>query len=271
MNSYSRSKITGYCLVTGSSRGIGRAIALEWASQGVPIIAIANDKDALSALKTEIESTYKVDCQILNKDLLKIETPKEIYQWCLAHEKKVQILINNVGVGASGSFEETSTNFDLSLVQLNLFPMLQLTKLFLPMLKNFNKSYVLNMSSLGSYGPIPYKAVYTASKAFVYSFSKAISSELKSDNVQVSVSCPAGVFTNPDVVERIKTSGIVARWTSLNVSTVAHYIVVGMLKGKKMIIPGVGAKFLMLLMRIVPETLNSLIVGGIMKKNKSEA
>ena len=271
MNIVHTTKITGYCLVTGSSRGIGKAIALEWASKGVPVIAVANDMKALTSLKSEIESTYGVDCLIVNKDLLKLESPKEIYEWCIAHEKKVQVLINNIGLGASGSFQETRTDFDLSLVQLNIFPMLQLTKLFLPMLKTFKKSYVLNMSSLGGFSPVPYKAIYTASKAFVYSFSKAISSELKCDNVQVSVSCPAGVFTNPEVVERIYTGGIIARWTSLNATTVAHYLVEGMLKGKKMIIPGVGAKLLMIFMRIVPETLNSLIVGGIMKKTKSEA
>ena len=144
MNIVHTTKITGYCLVTGSSRGIGKAIALEWASKGVPVIAVANDMKALTSLKSEIESTYGVDCLIVNKDLLKLESPKEIYEWCIAHEKKVQVLINNVGLGASGSFQETRTDFDLSLVQLNIFPMLQLTKLFLPMLKTFKKSYFLS-------------------------------------------------------------------------------------------------------------------------------
>ena len=147
--------------------------------------------------------------------------------------------------------------------------MLQLTKIFLPMLKEFDKSYILNMSSLGSYRPIPYKAVYTASKAFIYSFSKAISSELKDYSVQVSVSCPGGVYTNPAVVDRIKASGKIAKWTSLYVDIVAAYIVGGMLKGKNLIIPGRGAKVLMVLMRLMPESLNRWLVGRNMKKNNA--
>ena len=79
MNIVNSTKISGYCLVTGSSRGIGKAIALEWASKGVPVIAVANDIKSLTTLKSEIESTYGVDCLTINKDLLKLESPKEIY------------------------------------------------------------------------------------------------------------------------------------------------------------------------------------------------
>ena len=138
-------------------------------------------------------------------------------------------------------------------------------------METINKSYILNMSSLGSYRPIPYKAIYTASKAFIYSFSKAISSELKEDSVQVSVSCPGGVYTNSDVIERIKASGKIAKWTSLYVDIVAVYIVRGMLNGKNVIIPGIGPKVLLVLMRLMPESLNRWLVGRNMKNNSSAA
>ena len=125
------------------------------------------------------------------------------------------------------------------------------------------------MSSLGSLRPIPYKALYSASKAFIYSFSRAISSELKEDSVYVSVSCPAGVYTNEAAVKRIKVSGKIGKWTSLNANIVANYIVNGMLNGKRLIIPGVGAKFLMVLMKLLPENLNKWMVGRNMKRNIS--
>lgn len=261
-------QINGYCLVTGASHGIGKAISHEWASKGVPIVAVAIDSDALKLLKEDVESKYGVKCITLTKDLLDERAPNEIFDWCATNNIHVQVLINNVGLGSAGSFEATSVEFDLSLVKLNILPMIQLTKLFLPMLREFDQSYILNMSSLGSYRPIPYKALYTASKAFIYSFSKAISSELKNDNVQVSVSCPAGVYTNSDVVDRINASGKIAKWTSLYVDIVASYIVKGMLKGKGLIIPGKGAKVLMILMRLMPESLNRWMVGRNMKRNQ---
>jgi len=267
MSNKSISQITGFCLVTGASAGIGRAVSLEWASKGVSILAIALESNALESLKQEVEEKYSVSCLILTKDILEDEAPKEIYQWCCDNNIEVQVLVNNVGLGSAGRFEDTSLEFDLSLVTLNIMPMIQLTKLFLPGLKKYQKSYILNMSSLGSYRPIPYKALYTASKAFIYSFSRAISSELAADSVQVSVSCPAGVYTNPEVIERIKTSGNVGKWTSLYVDDVASYIVKGMLKGKNLIIPGLGAKVLFVLMILMPESLNRWMVGRSMKKN----
>ncbi len=265
------SPIKGFCLITGACHGIGRAMANEWASKGVSIIAVSIDEKALNELKVSLESNYDITCYCLVKDLLNTESTQEIYSWCLENSIDVQVLVNNVGLGSAGSFEETTIEFDKSLVQLNIFPMLQLIKLFLPMLKKFDRSYILNMSSLGSYKPIPYKAIYTASKAFIYSFSKAISSELKEDAVQVSVSCPGGVYTNPAVIKRIKSSGVIAKWTSLYVDVTAAYIVRGMLKGKGVIIPGIGAKVLMILMRLMPESLNRWLVGRNMKKNNCVA
>ena len=93
--------------------------------------------------------------------------------------------------------------------------------------------------------------------------------QTKEDSVYVSVSCPAGVYTNEAAVKRIKISGKIGKWTSLNASIVANYIVNGVLNGKRLIIPGIGAKFLMILMKLLPENLNRWIVGRNMKRNIS--
>jgi len=262
--------IQGYCLITGASHGIGRAVAFEWASKGVPILAIAIDNDGLLSLKQGIENKYNVTCKILVIDLLNPQSFQEIFDYCDSTGIYIQILMNNVGIGFSGSFIETEIDFDINLVKLNLFPMLQLTKLFIPHLKKFDKSYILNMGSLGSYSPVPYKALYSASKAFIYSFSNAISYELKKTTIQVSVSCPPGVYTNTDVVDRIKASGTIGKLTSLNGNSVAKYIIAGMLEGKTVIIPGKGAKILMILTKLLPSFLNRRIVARNMKKHLSE-
>lgn len=259
--------IQGYCLISGASHGIGRAVAYEWASKGVSILAIAIDHDGLLSLKDDLESKYNISCKTLTLDLLKPQSSQEILEYCFSNNIKIQILMNNVGLGFSGSFEETDIHFDLDLVKLNLFPMLQLTKLFLPHLKEFDKSYILNMGSLGSYSPVPYKALYSASKAFIYSFSNAISYELKETSVQVSVACPPGVYTNTEVVDRIKASGTIGKLTSLYGNSVAKYIVAGMLEGKTVIIPGKGAKILMILTKLLPSFLNRWLVARNMKKH----
>tara|TARA_Y100001954_G_scaffold33827_1_gene32168 strand:- start:1690 stop:1986 length:297 start_codon:yes stop_codon:yes gene_type:complete len=83
------------------------------------------------------------------------------------------------------------------------------------------------------------------------------------------VTCPVGVYTNETAVKRIKVSGKIGKWTSLITNIVAKYIVNGMLNGKRLIIPGVGAKFLMVLMKLFPENLNRWMVVRNMKRNIS--
>ena len=106
--------IKGYCLVTGASHGIGKAISYEWASRGISIVAVSIDSRALNELKEDIESTYKVSCLSLTKDLLDNNAPKEILDWCIENNIDVQVLINNVGQGLTGNFEDTTLDFDIA-------------------------------------------------------------------------------------------------------------------------------------------------------------
>ncbi len=257
----------GYCLITGASSGIGRGLVFEWASRGVAIIAVAHKEVELLVLKKDVEENFSVPCVIFPTDLTNVYSAEKIFIFCKKNSYKVQILINNVGVGSVGEFQDSTIDFDLNLVRLNVFPMLQLVKLFLPDLKSFKSSFVLNMASLGVYSPVPYKALYTASKSFVYTFSKALHTELKHYNINVSVSCPAGVYTNKQVVKRIKQSGKIGRWTSLHVDDVSSYIVGSMLAKKTVIIPGIGAKILFILLRIMPEIVNRWFLAKNMKKS----
>jgi short-subunit dehydrogenase len=254
-------KINGYCLITGGSNGIGKAMVLELASKGIASVVISNQLNELKSLQKTIISKYHVNCQILCKDLLNFNSYFEIYDYCKNNNFNIQILINNVGIGFYKPFQKTSINFDSNLVKLNIMPMIQLTKLFIPELKKFNQSFILNMSSLGSYRPMPYKALYVASKSFIYSFSKSISEELKSESIQVSVVCPAGVHTNSDVIKRINSNGKIAKWTSLYVDIVASYIIKSMFKTKNVIIPGFGAKILLIIIQILPEPITRWIFG----------
>ena len=78
--------IQGYCLITGASHGIGRAIAHEWASKGVSILAVAIDDDGLNSLKQDLSFKYKVSCKVLRLDLLKHQSSQEILNFCqIAH------------------------------------------------------------------------------------------------------------------------------------------------------------------------------------------
>jgi len=97
---------------------------------------------------------------------------------------------------------------------------------------------IMNVSSMEGTLPLPYKAVYTATKAFTYAFSLALHEELKGTSVSVSVLCPGAVPTTEDGIKRMKSMGRRAKLLVSTAEFVSRKAVEGMLKGKRIIIPG---------------------------------
>ena len=97
-----------YALITGSSKGIGLAIARELAARGYNILLIARSEDLLEKAATEIASRYNVGAYWLALDLSLPEAAQNVYDWCRAKDYPVSILVNNAGYGLSGPFEKYS-------------------------------------------------------------------------------------------------------------------------------------------------------------------
>ncbi|MBW6497022.1 MAG: SDR family NAD(P)-dependent oxidoreductase [Bacteroidales bacterium] len=227
-----------YTLITGASSGIGKALAIECAKRGMNLLLISLPDTGLSTASEEIQKRYSVDCRFLEIDLLAKDSHKQVFDFAKKNDLKVNVLINNVGVGYNGRFDVMPEQKVTNMLQLNIITTTLLTQVFLPELQKAPRAHILNLGSLGSFSPLPGKSVYAASKAYILYLTKALRHELNGSKITVSAVFPAGVPTNQVVASRIKKSGRVGRSLSSTAEEVARCSIDGMLKGKGIIFPG---------------------------------
>jgi short-subunit dehydrogenase len=258
-----------YTLITGASLGIGRALARECAGRNMNLILIALDDEQLRITAHEIGQAYKVDVRYMGIDLTKAGAAKAIYTWCQDHNLKINILINNAGVGTSGLFEKEKISRYLYIMDLNTRALMQMTYYFLPSLKKQSNAFILNVSSMEATLPLPYKAVYTATKSFIYAFSLALREELSEFGVRVCVLCPGSVITTKGGLERAKVQGAKAKLVILSAEEVAQTAIHEMLAGKRVIIPGFFPRLIVRIMNALPTRLKMFILNKIFSVYKS--
>lgn len=240
-----------YTVITGASRGLGKSLAYECAACNRNLILISLPGENINLLAIRISAMYNVDVCYFETDLT---NDRELNHLCdnLSEKFNIDMLINNAGIGGVHDFTNASASYVDNIILLNIKALVTLTQKLLPVLKKQEKAYILNIASMASFGPMPYKTVYPASKAFVYSFSRGLYAELKGSNVLVSVAHPGGMATNPNVSARINTHNRLIKSTVLSPDSVAQICIKKVLKGKSIIIPGIMGKLSWLLIKIFP-------------------
>jgi len=225
-------------LITGASTGIGKELALIHAKNGGGLVIVARSEDKLLQLKKEIEQQYSVKVTVIPRDLTTANAAVEIYQTVKNSGIEIDYLINNAGFGGLGKFHERALEDDLAMINLNIIALTSLTRLFLPDFVKRNSGKILNVSSTASLMPGPLQAVYFATKAYVTSFSNAISEELHDTNITVTNLMPGATET-----EFGRVSGMDK--TAMFKDTASAYTVAldgynGMLKGKLNVTSGLS-------------------------------
>ena len=190
-------------LITGASKGIGKAIAIELAKKKVDVLLVARSADLLERSARALSETYGVSTDYLSVDLTASGAAQKIARWC--HEKNYapDILINNAGFALSGSFNEHALEEETNVIAVNLSVVVELTHLLLPVMLKQTPAYILNISSQAAFQSVPGLNVYAASKAFIKSFSRGLRFELKKTNISVTVVFPGATNTNFASVARV--------------------------------------------------------------------
>lgn len=189
-----------YALITGASKGIGKAIAFELAAKGYNLLLVARSEDLLRQVSEVIRTKAKIEVNYLAMDLSEPSAAQRVFDWTTANGTAVSILVNNAGYGLSGAFESYPLEQHLSMLQVNCTTLVQLTYLLLPQLKQQKQGYILNISSSAAYQAVPYLSLYAASKSLVLSFSRGLRYELRKTAVSVTCICPGA--TDTDFVQR---------------------------------------------------------------------
>jgi len=256
-----------YALVTGASRGLGKAFALELASRGFNVLLVALKGEGLPELCIYIKNRFEVEADYLEINLNDPLAVHRIADW--VSNTEVHILINNAGVGGSKLFEMAGFEYLDTMISINIRVLSLLTYLLLPNLKRQSKSYVLNVASMASFSPIAFKTVYPASKSFVYSFSRCLNEELRDTNISVSVLHPGPMKTNPEVSKRIETQGFMASLGVQSPEEVADIAIRNLFRDRPIIIPGSMNKINWLLMKIIPTGIGVHLISRIVKREIS--
>lgn len=176
-------------LITGGSMGIGEAFARELARRGAKLLLVARSRERLQALQRELPGT-----EIVELDLSQREAPQQLFQEVIARGLQVDVLINNAGFGAFGAFSNLPLGLQLEEIDLNVHALVALTHLFLPMVER-RQGGVIQVASTAAFQPLPYFAVYAATKAFVLNFSEALWAEYASRGVRILTLCPGATRT----------------------------------------------------------------------------
>ena len=258
-----------YTLITGGSHGIGLAMARECARRGMNLLLVALDEPILHEAPGNLKREFGVRVDCYGTDLTKENASQSVYEWCLEQGYQVNILINNAGFGRSGIFLTQSLSEYQAMMRLNNQAMVEMSYHFLPMLKQAPRSFLLNMSSMEASLPLPYKAVYTGSKHFVYGFTLALREELKEEGPRVSVLCPGPTLTNEDGLERIKSQGWRAKLLLKMPEEVAQVAIHQMLRGKSVIVPGKLPYLLVKVGKLLPTNTKMSILEKIFRSYKN--
>ena len=228
-----------FALITGASRGIGKAIARDLAARGYDLLLVARSEDLLKETASEIAAGSRVDCRWLALDLSGDQAAARVYAYCKQHAVPVSILVNNAGYGLSGPFEKYTAETHAEMLHLNIVTLVSLTRLFLPELKKQPAAYVLNIGSSAAYQAVPFLSAYAASKSFVLNFSRGLRGELKGTNVSVTCVCPGPTDTNFVNRANIGEKGqkAAARF-NMSPESVAHIAVDSLFKQRAEVITG---------------------------------
>jgi uncharacterized protein len=227
-------------LVTGSTVGIGLALSRVFAAGGSNLILVARNREKLDQVAQELRHAHKIDVAVIPMDLAAPGSAQALFDEVAARGKVVDVLVNNAGMGVYGPFAESAWQQDGALLQLNVFNLTHLTRLFVPGMIERRRGGILNVASTAAFQPGPLMALYYASKAYVLSFSEALHDELQGTGVRATALCPGPVATEFFKRADMENSGLASGkvLAIMSAERVAQAGYRGFRNGTAIVIPG---------------------------------
>lgn len=250
-------------LITGASGGIGLELARLCARGGHDVILVARNAPKLEELAKYLGGMYNVRTEVIVADLEDPEAPQAIFEEVERRGLGVDVLINNAGFGDWGLFGRAALEKQLAMVQVNIVALMILTRLVLPRMVHQRKGRILNVASTAAFQPGPLMATYYASKAFVLSFSQALSNEFKGTGITVTALCPGPTSTKFFEVANLPQNIPMTGPFMMPVEPVAEAGYRGMMRGRTIVVPGFLNKLLVFSGRLVPRSVPTAIARRI--------
>ncbi|MBI4471666.1 MAG: SDR family oxidoreductase [Acidobacteria bacterium] len=203
-----------WAIITGASSGLGKALALEFAAGGFNLLLTGRNETALKEVAEDCAARHDVETDIVAVDLAQPESIDQFVTTIQSKPRHYEVLVNNAGFGIHGDFASSAIDQNVQLLNVQLTAALKLTKALLPSMIARRSGKILNIASVYAFAPVPFQSVYSASKAFLLSFSSSLRNELAGTGVTVTVFCPGVIQTEfrtrAQIGEKNKTSGMTA-------------------------------------------------------------
>jgi len=241
-------------LITGASSGIGYELSKIFAKNGYDLVLVSRTKSELENIAKELADKNNIQARAIPKDLSKNTAAQKLYDEVVSSGIEISVLVNNAGFALNGNFLDLSTEGQLDLLQLNITSLTILCRLFGKDMAKRGGGKILNVASIAAFQAGPFMSTYYASKAYVLSFSEGINNELKKFGVQVSVLCPGPTHTKFGERAEMDNAKILNGPWVMNAKDVAAIAYSGLMKRKRIIIPGYINNILSFSTRLIPRS-----------------
>lgn len=251
--------MNSYLLITGATGGLGSAFAQECAQRGYALY-LTDWSDAGQSFADYLRQTYGVEVRFRACDLTSAQQRQVLYQAFKEEGIRFWGLINVAGMDYEGAFLERTRQQILTILQLNMEATVDNSHAILHLRDPEQRFVLINVCSLAAYYPMPYKALYAASKRFLLDFSQALREEITPYGT-VTALCPAGLPTTPETMRAIFAQGFWGMATTMDTRVVARRTIQHALRGKAVYIPGWFNRILRSLGSMAPAWLVAKFVG----------
>lgn len=248
-----------YVLITGATGGLGSAFALECARRGYDLV-LTDVRPAGSALASYLAEKYGIKATYYPCDLSRAEDRSRFYQQITAEGYRFWGLLNVAGTDFEGAFAERTRDQVLQILRVNVEATIDNTHSILKLRAPDRRFMLVNVASLAAFQPMPYKAIYAATKRMLLDFTLAIGEEIRDFGTATAL-CPAGMPTNPDVMRAIFAQGFWGRMTTVNPDEVACCTIRAALRGRRVVIPGGINQFIRSLAGFFPAEWTARFIG----------
>jgi NAD(P)-dependent dehydrogenase (short-subunit alcohol dehydrogenase family) len=258
-------------LVTGAASGLGRALAIELAKAGSDLVAVDVDEQGLGQTASMVESVGS-RCMARRVDVSSRSEMEGLAADVLGDWGRVDVLVNNAGVGVGGELKDIPLDDFEWIVGINLMGEVYGTRLFLPQMVERGSGHIVNVSSLSGLVLLPFHIPYTTTKFGLYGFTEALWAETRRFGIGVTVVCPGAIRTNIMANTRVSaaTAGEEAfgdRWKGLldragkEPDEVARMVLRAVERGRFLVLTGPEAYLFYYLRRLAPGMMRSIVAA----------
>ena len=251
-----------YALVTGATSGIGLEISRDLAKRGYNLILIARTSDKLNVISKELIGKFNIKCDCFSSDLTKISAPNEIYDFTKSNNYNIDVLVNNAGYALPKAFHENSMEDEEKCLRVLGTSVIALTKKYINDMISNGGGKIMIVSSVAAFTPASsLQSLYGPVKTFMNRFSESLSFYNKYGVTSTAV-CPGYTVTNFHTASGVqKEMDSVPRFLKKSAKRIAEEGVDAMLKGKKVSVPTKTWKIIVFLLKVIPQSVFSLISG----------